>query len=120
MKSKIDTQIRTSETHKHIELRPELWNRLERQLDSIDRLEGRLLKKPKRKKTKLSRTQSWLVAASFTLILMALTTYVANSNTYQLEDLNANADPYFTKRELSDLKSYYTEDKSLSDTKKPA
>jgi len=85
----IDDLIRRSETEKHIELRPELWRKLERRLDDdVPKAKGRPFWRP------------WMIAASI-MMLVGFSVVWKSSNNYSLEDLSAEKAPGFPKEELA-------------------
>jgi len=84
----IDELIKNSETEKNIEVRPELWRKLERRLD--DAPESSVQK---------SIWRPWLIAASVSLIFGFSILWKA-SNNYQVEDLHADITPTFSKEEV--------------------
>ncbi len=84
----IDDFIRRSETDKEVEVRPELWRRLERRLDDdIPQSATASIWRP------------WMVAASV-LVLFGFSLFWRTSNSYDVEDLSAEKAPDFSKEEL--------------------
>jgi len=86
----IDEIFKNSETEKSLEVRPELWRRLERRLEVEDgesEVKTRPLWRP------------WMVAASL-VILVGASMLWKTSNQYSVEDLSADAAPEFSKEEL--------------------
>ncbi len=92
----IDDYIRRSETDKELELRPELWRRLERRLDDDV---------PYTPTTSIWRP--WMIAASV-MMLFGFSLFWKASNTYQVEDLSADMTPGFSKEELALFEYNYT------------
>ncbi len=86
----IDDYIRRSETDKDLEVRPELWRRLERRLDDDH---------PKVVPTK-SIWSPWMVAASV-MLLFGFSFFWKSSSVYNVEDLAADKSPGFSKEELA-------------------
>jgi len=84
----IDDFIRRSETNKELELRPELWRRLERRLD--DEVPHRPTK---------SLWKPWIIAASI-MMLFGFSFFWKTSNAYSVEDLSADKAPGFSKEEF--------------------
>jgi len=84
----IDDLINRSETEKNLELRPELWRKLERRLDEDE---------------PVVRTRSfwrpWMIAASV-MLLVGFSTIWKSTNLYSVEDLSADKAFGFTKEEL--------------------
>ena len=106
MKEQIDKIIKSSETEKSLDIRPELWDRLERQLDNTDRIEHSFIRKNRSSNRKITSSK-WLAAASLALILTITSTFYLQMNSYEMEDLPTSAKPYFTKDDLSGLEAYY-------------
>ena len=106
MKEHIDKIINSSETEKFLNIRPELWDRLERQLDNTDRIEHALVHRMHRSKVRITRSK-WLAAASIALIFTITSTFYLQMNSYTMEDLKTSTKPYFTKEDLSGLEAYY-------------
>ncbi|MFT6809639.1 MAG: ferric-dicitrate binding protein FerR (iron transport regulator) [Saprospiraceae bacterium] len=119
MKEHIDKIIKSSETEKHLDIRPELWNRLERQLDNSDSMERSIARKQRPKRRKIVGSK-WLAAASLAIILTIISTIYIQLNSYHMEDLNTStAEPYFTKEDLSGLENFYNQPDRLLLHKKP-
>lgn len=112
MKEHIDKIMKSSKTEKSLDIRPELWDRLERQLDNSDRIERSLIKRKRKSRTQI-RGSKWLAAASLALILTVTSTFYIQMNSYKMEDLNTSAKPYFTKEDLSGLEAYYNNPERL-------
>lgn len=93
MKNKIDQIFNQSEHQKALDLRPELWDKLERRLDG----EG----SPKASKW------NWMLAASILLIFSLSTLLYLNIDTYEVEDLSNEIQPYFSAEEISNLEDVY-------------
>jgi len=106
MKEHIDKIIQASETERPIELRSELWDRLDRQLDSSERLESSLQQKKRTKRRRIAGSK-WLAAASLALILTIVTSFYLQMHSYTIMDLKTSSEPYFTKEDLSELEHYY-------------
>lgn len=84
----IDELIKNSETERNIEVRPELWRKLERRLDDAPPAsEQRSFWRP------------WLIAASVSLIF-GFSIFWKASNNYHVEDLLADQTPTFSKEEF--------------------
>ena len=98
-KYNIEEIFRDGEHQKQVALRPEVWEKLERRLESDD------APKPSLK--------LWLVAASFILVATLSALLVLNIDQYHVEDLLINEQPYFTKDEIGDLNSYYVVENKL-------
>ena len=92
----IDDIFKEGEHQKELEVRPELWDKLERQLDGEERRSAFNLR-------------PWLVAASIVLFMSMSTLLYLNIDHYELEDMSASIEPYFFMEEIADLESvYYT------------
>ena len=94
----IDDIFKNSETEKNLELRPELWNRMERHLNR------RKVRSPKSK---------WLVAASLTLIISMTSLLYLNIDFYEVEDMTVQNAPRFSKEEIAGLEQVYWVPQSL-------
>ncbi len=108
MKEHIDKIIKSSETEKSLDIRPDLWDRLERQLENSDSIEMSFAKKQRTKRRKIVGGK-WLAAASLALILTIISTFYLQVNKYQMEDLNTSKEPYFTKEDLSGMEDLYNQ-----------
>lgn len=93
MKKSIDQLFKNSEHEKALEVRPELWNRLERRLDQ-DRPYKR-------------QWHSWLVAASLILVLTMTVLLLLNIDRYHVEDLSGEVAPHFSKENIANLEELY-------------
>lgn len=91
----IDDIIKSSQTEKPIELRPELWQRLERQLDEDKPPVVRSLR------------SQLLVAASVIVLMAAVSLIWSEMNRYTVEDLITEEQPYFTKDQLSNARHFH-------------
>ena len=93
---KIDDIFKEGEHQKALEIRPELWDKLERQLDGD-------------KSPSTFNWRPWMAAAS-TVLLMSLTALLyLNIDRYELEDMSASLEPHFFMEEIANLESvYYT------------
>ena len=89
----IDEIFRQGQNLSPEEMRPELWNKLDRRLSDI--------RPPKR------GLRMWLTAASILLLASMLTLLNINSDTYQVEDLLIEDQPYFSKEEIEGLDAVY-------------
>ena len=83
--------IKASETEKELELRPELWNRMDRRLS-----QRKHQAKPNWKRL------VWM-AASLLILMIAIFGLSLPSNGYEVEDFNASGAPYFTMDQISAL-----------------
>ena len=92
----IDQLIQHSESEKRLDIRPILWDRLERQLDQ--KPSGRPYLR-------------WIfgsVAATISLIAFShFGLRQAESNTYLVEDLIYDSKPVFTRQEVEGLREYF-------------
>ena len=94
----IDDIIKGSETEKALDIRPELWDRLERQLDHNNGSPS---------------WSTWKIAASFLLLFSMTTLLYLNIDFYQVEDMTINGQPRFSKEEISGLEEVYWVPQSL-------
>ena len=93
MNHKIDHIIKNSQHEKALDIRPELWQRLERRLD--DHSEG-----PR-------KSPRWLVAASLFVVLSLATLLILNIDRYRVEDLPVDNEPNFSKEHIANLEELY-------------
>ncbi len=91
----IDDIFREGEHQKNLELRPELWQRLERRLDQPS--------EPVKRKWR-----PWMVAASTILLVSLSALLLLNIDSYEVEDISAGLVPYFTSDEIAHLEDVYT------------
>lgn len=93
---KIDDIFKQGEHQKELNIRPELWDKLERQLD-----EG--------KDSAGFNWRSLMIAASAIVLLSMTTLLYLNIDSYEVEDMSVSLSPYFFKEEIANLESvYYT------------
>lgn len=90
----IDEIFKNSEHEKELPLRPELWDRLERNLDQVPSPSSNFWR-------------PWMVAASFILVGSLSILLYLNIERYQVEDLDATFEPHFSKEEISGLEEVY-------------
>lgn len=90
----IDEIFKNSEHEKELPLRPELWDRLERNLDQVPAA-SRNMWRP------------WMVAASLMVVCSLSILLYLNVERYQVEDLDAKFGPHFSKEEISGLEEVY-------------
>lgn len=91
---KIDDIFQQGEHQKELDIRPELWDKLERHLD-----EG---------KGSLSFDWRPLMVAASSIVLISMTALLyLNIDSYELEDMSASLSPYFYKEEIANLESVY-------------
>lgn len=90
----IDTLFRESETQKHIELNPAVWNRLERQLD--------------RHPLRLKNLKMYLsIAAGLAILFSAIMVLqLSNRQSYHLEDLEMSHHPTLNAAAISQMNQY--------------
>lgn len=83
--------IRSSETEKELEVRPELWKRMDRRLSH-----RKHQAKPNWKKL------AWM-AACMLIIIVAMFGLSMQSSAYEVEDFKSSGMPYFTMDQISPL-----------------
>ncbi len=93
MKKKIDDIFKNSEHQKSLDVRPELWDRLERQLDEDVVVN--------------SGFRPWIVAASIVLVTTLSALLYLNIDNYEVEDLSVEIEPNFSKEETAGLEQVY-------------
>ncbi len=91
---KIDDIFREGHHQKRLEIRPELWDKLERRLDG-------------NKTPIISLWRPWIVAASTVLIMCMTMLLYLNIDTYEVEDLSVYLKPQFYKEEIINLEEVY-------------
>ena len=96
MEKKIDDIFKEGIHKKEMNLRPELWNRLERQLDA----------EPERRNTSFN-WRSLMIAASVLVILSLTILLYLNIDRYRVEDLDGDIAPHFFKEEITNLEEVY-------------
>ena len=94
----IDDIFKNGEHQKALDIRPELWSRLERRLD--EHPPARPWKK-------------WLIAASLLLLFSFTTLLYLNIDVYQVEDMTVTSEPRFSKEEIGGLEEVYWVPQSL-------
>lgn len=91
---KIDDIFREGEHQKELSIRPELWDKLERQLD----------------KDKITSSFKWrpLMVAASTIVLISMTALLyLNIDNYEVEDMSASLSPHFYIEEIANLETVY-------------
>ena len=94
---KIDDIFKNSASDKPLPLRPELWNRLERQLETHT---------ASTVKTGFN-WRSLMIAASVLVVLSLTVLLYLNIDRYKVEDLDSEYAPHFFKEEIANLEEVY-------------
>jgi len=97
----IDDIFKNGEHQKELEIRPELWDRVERRLDGDGAHKRQGSMRP------------WMVAASMTLVITMSALLYLNIDTYEVEDMIVAIEPHFSKEEVADLEKVYWIEPSL-------
>jgi len=94
----IFNHIKSSETEKPLEVRPELWNRLDRRIGN------------RRRRSQPNWKRFIWMAASLLILMITVFGVSIKSDSYSVEDLNTSGYPYFTKDDISGLERTSQED----------
>ncbi|MEL6390654.1 MAG: hypothetical protein AAFQ02_10850 [Bacteroidota bacterium] len=99
---RFDQFLRKGQTDKAQSVSPELWERLERRLDSPS------IPQTSKRRSHVGITMSrYLIAASFAGLMTLVTFLSLRMDRYVVTDFDLEARPYFTKEDVHGLGEYY-------------